>query len=480
MAKQLPLKGIPERSAILDAIAERTITSEQVAQLLAKEESHFLDFKAKEISPAKLTRTLSAFANSEGGELYIGISEHKQASISHSWEGFESQEDANGHVQALESTFPLGHEFSYVFLRGESQVGLVLKVEIAKTREIKFASDGQAYLRRGAQNLPQQSPGQLERLRLNKGITSFEAQTVDADSKSITNSETTKHFMLDVVPAAEPEAWMRKQNLLRGDLPTVAGLVLFSDEPQAALPKRCGIKVYRYKTIAAQGTRETLAHDPITIEGCLYQQIADAVRQTVRVVESISKLGTTSLEQVTYPQETLHEIITNAVLHRDYSLSDDVHVRVFDNRIEVESPGKLPGHITVQNILSDRFSRNGTIVRLINKFPNPPNKDVGEGLNTAFSAMRKLKLKDPVIKERANSVLVNIRHEPLASPEELILKYLETHPTINNRTARQLCYVEQDYAMKSILLKLEQRDMIERVPGTARSTTAYRLKAPPQ
>jgi ATP-dependent DNA helicase RecG len=64
-----------------------------------------------------------------------------------------------------------------------------------------------------------------------------------------------------------------------------------------------------------------------------------------------------------------------------------VHIRIFDNRIDVESPGRLPAHITPENILKERFARNPTLVRLINKFPNPPNKDVGEGLNTAFAAM---------------------------------------------------------------------------------------------
>ena len=103
------------------------------------------------------------------------------------------------------------------------------------------------------------------------------------------------------------------------------------------------------------------------------------------------------MEAVQYPEVTLHEIITNAVLHRDYSVADDVHVRVFDNRIEVESPGRLPAHITPENILTERFSRNGNLVRWINKFPDPPNKDVGEGLRTAFAAMNQLKLKEPEI-----------------------------------------------------------------------------------
>jgi ATP-dependent DNA helicase RecG len=57
---------------------------------------------------------------------------------------------------------------------------------------------------------------------------------------------------------------------------------------------------------------------------------------------------------IVYPAEALHEVITNAVLHRDYSVADDVHIRVFENRVEVESPGRLPAHITPQNILAER------------------------------------------------------------------------------------------------------------------------------
>ena len=123
---------------------------------------------------------------------------------------------------------------------------------------------------------------------------------------------------------------------------------------------------------------------------------------TQEIITGIQIMGTKGFESVTYPTETLHEVITNAVLHRDYSMADDVHVRIFDNRVEVASPGRLPAHITVGNILKERFSRNGHIVSIINKFPNPPNKDVGEGLTTAFEAMRNLRLKEPVIIEEDN------------------------------------------------------------------------------
>ena len=92
-----------------------TVTDAEVAKLLALQEGHFCDLKAIDISPAKLTRSISAFSNAEGGELFIGVDEHK-TSRSRSWRGFVKPEDANGHVQAFESLFPLGVEYLYDFL----------------------------------------------------------------------------------------------------------------------------------------------------------------------------------------------------------------------------------------------------------------------------------------------------------------------------------------------------------------------------
>jgi ATP-dependent DNA helicase RecG len=265
-----------------------------------------------------------------------------------------------------------------------------------------------------------------------------------------------------------------EQLLIAGDKPTVAGVLLFSELPQAALPKRCGIKILRYGTTELTGTRDMLAFDPLTVEGWLYAQIAAAVKETVRVVEGVQVLGPTGLESIKYPHETLHEIITNAVLHRDYSVAADIQIRVFDNRIEVESPGRLPGHITTQNILTEQFARNGTIVRLVNKFPDPPNKDVGEGLNTAFQAMRALRLKDPVIEDRESSVVVYIRHERLASPEEAILTYLKKHDEISNAVARQITGITSENKVKEVFYRLRDAGRLERVPSRHGSASAWR------
>lgn len=240
-------------------------------------------------------------------------------------------------------------------------------------------------------------------------------------------------------------------------------------------PKHCGIKVYRYKTQESEGFREVLEFDPKTVEGCIYDQIKKAVDLTKQIAESIPKMGKAEkFEAIEYPPETLHEIVTNAVIHRDYSVADDVHIRIFDNRIEVQSPGRLPAHVTVKNILNERFARNGAVVRILNKFPDPPNKDVGEGLNTAFAAMHKLGLKEPVIEEQENAVLVSIWHEPLASPEEAIMDYLESHPTIKNRQARAVTHIRADYQVKAVFGRMVEAGMIEQVPGTRTNSTAYR------
>ena len=251
--------------------------------------------------------------------------------------------------------------------------------------------------------------------------------------------------------------------------------MLFTDNPQAALPKRSAVKIFRYKTKDIEGERETLAFDPITIEGCIYSMIAEAVSKTKALVEGINRLGAYGMEKVTYPDETLHEILTNAVLHRDYSIAADILIRIYDNRIEVESPGKLPGYVTVQNILVSQSARNPKIVRMINKFPNPPNKDVGEGLNTAFEAMKKLKLKAPDIEETEHSVIVYIGHAPLASPEETVLAYLKSNDEITNRVGRELTGIRSENSMKLVFLRLKKRKLLEPIPGRKGSASAWRI-----
>lgn len=458
---------------------KRLISKEQQNTLLDIEENHFYDLKSKKIDPGKLTRTISAFANADGGDLYIGIEEIKNDRhevVKRVWDGFFRIEDANSHIQALMNLFPEGPFFTYEFLEADGSEGLVLHINVNKNNEIIKASNTQVYVRRSAQNIPINTSEELRRLLLDKGIATFEKQTIRIPLEIITESDIVKKFIEKVIPTSTALAWLKKQLLISdNNLPTVAGVLLFSDEPQAVLPKQCGIKIYRYATKEAEGKRETLAFEPITIEGCIYNQIYASVEETRKVIEDIKILTENGLEKIKYPTEALHEIITNAVLHRDYSIPKDIHIRIFDNRIEIISPGKLPGHITTANILTEQFARNGVLVRIINKFPNPPNKDVGEGLNTAFESLKKLKLKPPVIEEIDNSVFVTIKHEPLASPEEMVMNYVQRNKRITNREGREITGIESENEMKRVFQRLQAKRLIYLDPQTRGSSSQWLL-----
>lgn len=376
----------------------------------------------------------------------------------------------------LNQIAPLADFILTTFLECAGEPGVILKIEILRNGSIIKATDGIPYVRKGAQKLPVDTDEAMERLRLDKGISSYEDYKVNSPIETIENSVVMIEFLLGVVPTAEPESWLRKQMLIVDQSPTVSGTLLFAEEPQAILPKRTAIKLFRYKTTALEPGREHLVFDPLTVEGCAYKLIYDAVGKTQEIVGELKRLGERGLMDVQYPPETLHEIITNAVLHRDYSIAADIQIRIFDNRIEVESPGRLVGHVTTDNMLHTQYARNQRLVRLINKFPNPPNKDVGEGLNTAFDAMRKLRLRAPVITETASSVLVTIPHQKLASPEDLVMEYLRSHDEITNRDARELCGVRSENSMKGIFKRLEARGLIEQVPGRSQFKAAWRVK----
>lgn len=458
------------------SIAVKKISPVQLAALIEIEESHFVDLKSIEISPGSLTKTLSAFCNTSGGEIYVGIEETEGADGKiRVWSGFQDQEAANAIFQVIEKMTPLSNHYSAEFLEADGVNGLVLHINAYKTQEILQASNGKTYVRRSAQNLPVDGDVAIERLKYDKGIKTFEDEISSASDSEINNSLTILDFLLSVIPSSEPDQWLLKQRLVLGGRATVAGVLLYSDMPQAILPKRSAIKIIRYQT-KNEGERDFLAFDPLTIEGSIYSLIYDAVDACKRIVEDIKKLGPGGLEKITYPEEALHEVVTNAVLHRDYSIAADAQIRVYDNRIEIESPGRLPGHVTVEKITKTQFARNPKLVRLINKFKNPPNKDVGEGLRTTFEAMDKLRLKKPLIVEKEDSVLVTLRHESLGSPEQLVMEYLQKNSEITNFIGRDITGIRSENSMKEVFYRLRDRDQLEQVPGRAGNKAAWQIK----
>lgn len=144
-----------------------------------------------------------------------------------------------------------------------------------------------------------------------------------------------------------------------------------------------------------------------------------------------------------YPARVIKEAITNAVIHRDYSLPSDIHVRIFSDRIEVSSPGTFPGKATSRNIrMIGSFNRNPLIVSNLREFPDPPNLDAGEGVRMMFHTMESVGLYPPLYLTRATTgrdeVQVVLLNENRPTIWDQVYVYLEDHETIGNTEVRQI------------------------------------------
>lgn len=241
------------------------------------------------------------------------------------------------------------------------------------------------------------------------------------------------------------------------------------------LPRKSAVKIIRYETKEDEPERDYLK-ETIPVEGPSFHLITQTVKIISEIMSGIKVWTPQGLRAMQYPSEAIWEIITNSIIHRDYSISDDVQIVIYDNRIEVISPGKLPGYVTLNNILHSRYARNHKLVRTLSKYKNAPNKDIGEGLNTAFEKMKEWKLKSPIIEELERSVKVTIPHAPLARPTSLILEFLGNNSTINNRQARDLTGIKSENLVKVEFYKLRDEKLIERVPGLEGPASAWRLK----
>lgn len=454
---------------------ERIITIDEKFYFSSRQESHFYDRKAKELSGKKIQKIAVAFANADGGDFIIGIKDDSDESeYKKRWNGANNKEYFNEVFQNIMEISP-SIPFTPEFLLDESTHTYALRITIEKSEKVHYTADKTVYQRVSAQSLPIKEPEKIQALGFAKGESSFEDIVFDdARAEDIFESFEMKRFLNDYSPKSDPIDFTVNQNLVdRSDYsPKIAGLLLFNENPVALLPRKCGIKITRYDTNEEIPQRENLKEQH-TIEGCLYVQIHKASTKITEIMSNVKIWTPTGLDKVEYPPETLWEILVNAVIHRDYSISDDVHVLIFNNRIEIISPGKLPGYVTVDNILDARFSRNTKVVRTLNRYKNPPNKDMGEGLNTAFQKMQEWRLKEPVIKVEGNYVKVTVAHTSLAAPEESVLEYLNHHDNIKNRQAREITGIKSENVMKRVFLKMRDNNVIDPVM----STTGNRIVA---
>lgn len=455
----------------------KTIVLKEADDLSSREESHFFDRKSVLIKGAKVQKVAVAFANADGGEFIIGIADEKEEpDPSKRWQGASKIEDLNSHLQALFEINP-SLDLKYEILKCKDKPGYTLRVLIEKSSEVHKTANGTVYQRHGAQSLPIKDPQKITQLSFAKGTTSFEDQIIkDVPAEQIAESKELISFLNDYSPQTDPLEFCINQNLLdcRTWETKVAAALLFHPCPSVVVPRKCAVKITRYETKEDDPERVHLA-EQVTVEGPLYPLINETVHTVEEIMSSIKVWSHDGLKNLDYPPEAIWEVIVNALIHRDYSISDDTQILIYNNRIEILSPGRLPGYITVENILDARYARNSKIVRTLNRYKEAPNKDLGEGLNTTFQKMKEWGLKAPEIIEDKNYVKVILPHVSLAAPTEAILTFLTSNDRITNQQARDITGIKSENLVKIEFYKLRDEGLLERVPGLKGPKSAWQL-----
>lgn len=432
---------------ILLHLVERFNNAQEIQQLISRGMGPDLHWFPVDVPLSKLAATLVSMANTAGGIVLLGI-----APRSGEIHGIYDPEAALDNVfqAALMADPTLVLPVPQLYRVGREDV---LSITIPGGLPSVYNLEGRYLWREGRQNNPI-PPRRLRQILLERGAVQFETQLPP-------------EVTLDDLDPVQIQAYIERLNLpgnesqnevllRRGCLrqveeklqPTYAALLLFGRHPQRWLPS-ASILAARFSGVAFgdQFVKQEIG-------GSLAEQlrraeifIRDNFRRVVRLV------GLSHQEVLEYPFEAVRELLVNAVAHRDYNQQGDtIHLNLFADRLEVSSPGGLPGPVNLKNLLEARFSRNPVIVQVLSDLGFVER--LGYGLDRVVTLMQQNGLKKPRFEERAGGFRVTLfgesspasaevdlslyRDLDLNPRQEKALSYLVQHKRITNREYQEL------------------------------------------
>lgn len=374
-------------------------------------ENQWFDRKSARVAARALAETLVAFANAEGGLVLIGMHGGVPA-------------DAGADDRAVNAWRQAGIDFAQPPVRTEvrttqwsdpmtGRAGSFVLVDVPASETVHATAKDEVFLRVGDENR-RLSFVQRTELRFDKGQAQYDRTTpFDATTEQMHRPAVDAY--LGEIGASDPDRALVARGLAdRSGKATVAGLLVFGEAPETWFPSAY-IRVIRYRGSArGSGSRLQVVHDE-RFEG----RIPDQVRRSAELVDGLvpnrqalkpdGLFGRVPL----IPRDAWLEGIVNAAVHRSYSnFGDHTRIEIFDDRIEIESPGRFPGLADPAEPLSvTRFARNPHIARVCAELGL--GREFGEGIRRMFDEMRLAGLADPEYHQTAGSVRLVLPTDPV-------------------------------------------------------------------
>jgi ATP-dependent DNA helicase RecG len=369
--------------------------------------------------------------------------------------------------------------------------GQVLVVQVPPGLPHLYNLQGVYWTRTAAQNRPL-TTAELRRLLLERGDAGFERMVVEGATLADLDEAQIERYLerLEVAPTESAEQTLLARGCVvtapSGEfVPTVAGILLFGRQPQRFLPSAELICV-RY--IGASMGDEFVRQD---ITGTLPEQIRQAEAFVVSNLRRGMKInGLARVEVTEYPLPVVREAIVNAVAHRDYSVrGEGIRLLMYQDRLELYSPGRLPGHVTLDNLKDERYSRNAAIVAVLSDLGYIER--LGYGIDRMIAAMQSAGLPAPSFAETtagfkvtlssAGDELVSSQPEQqrwhnqlLNERQERALAYIQTHGRITNSEYQELAPDVSAETIRRDLADLVEKNLLIRIGS--KKATYYILK----
>lgn len=334
-----------------------------------------------------------------GGILVIGISDDGTL------EGFENYENKDNEILSTLSNFLKtvpdikSEKLNIINSNGKNDFILILFIETSYNSLIRNVRD-EVYLRRGDSTI-KLNDDEIQILKVDRPELSYEDQLVLESSISDIDEEMVNIYK-EKIGASDKNYLdtLRAKGFLKkakngNEYLTNAGVILFAKDPSVIFP--CTrIRVIKYEGIYAKTGENLNTIKDESFRLPLYKAII-ATQNFIRTqLREFSHLTTEGIfEKIPeYPEFAWIEGLTNAAIHRNYAMQGEhIKIFIFDDRMEIRSPGKLAGLVTLENMKNVRYARNPKISETMSQLGLV--KELNEGVSRIYEEMEKFFLESP-------------------------------------------------------------------------------------